>query len=114
MKFAVTERSAVKRVRSPSPYDRDEAYRLWAAKRARSREDYGASPAYAGATSPLRTRAWDELDREEKEREWARYEREQEWERYRAREYEADAADPYREREASYRADYDDRYRELT
>jgi hypothetical protein len=106
------DRAAVKRNRSPSPYDHDEAYRAWAAKRARSREEYGASPAYAGALSPPRSRNWDELDREEKEREWARYEREQEWERYRAREYEADAADPYRDREASYRAEYDERHRE--
>ncbi|UZJ53807.1 hypothetical protein CBS101457_003127 [Exobasidium rhododendri] len=109
---SVYDRGAVKRARSPSPYDRDEAYRAWAAKRARSREDYEASPAYGvGAASPLRGRNWDELDRDEKEREWARYEREQEWERYRAREYEAEAGDPYRDREASYRAEYDDRYR---
>jgi hypothetical protein len=108
-----TDRGAAKRTRSPSPYDREEAYRAWAAKRARSREDYGASPAYGvGAASPQRARNWEELDRDEKEREWARYEREVEWDRYLARRHEAEVDVPYRERDASYRADYEDRYRE--
>jgi hypothetical protein len=98
----------VKRGRSPSPYDRDEAYRAWASKRARSRDPYDAAPGYGGAASPHRN--WDQLEPEEKEREWARYEREREWDHYRAREY--DAKDPYRDREAPHRGDYDERSRE--
>lgn len=105
----LSDRVAVKRGRSPSPYDRDEAYRAWAAKRARSRDEFDAAPSWGGTSPPHRS--WDQLDREEKEREWARYEREREWERYRAREY--DAEDPYRERELPHRSDYDDRHREL-
>lgn len=106
--YSGTDRSAVKRGRSPSPYDREDPYRARGIKRSRSREDFGAAGAY-GNGSPRRS--WDQLDPEEKEREWARYEREQEWERYRAREYEAD--DPYRDREmAAHRTDLDERYRE--
>lgn len=116
----------MKRPRSPSPYDRyrgsafddDDAYRAWEGKRVRPRDEYerhdypvagGAyspPPAAAAAAAPSAraARSWDELDRDEKEREWARYERELEWERYHAGERDDD---PYR---AAYDARADDRY----
>lgn len=100
-----------KRLRSASPhdsfraYDDDDAYRSWDAKRSRPR-DAADRGNYGGGYSPNATRTWDELDPEEKEREWARYDREREWERIHGYDVDPDYRDMYR---AEHRADDDNR-----
>lgn len=78
-------------------------------QRAREREEYDQRYGMAAASSSSSLhfgggkRTWDELDREEKEREWALYERD------RARDDDRYARDRYEETRYHPRSRYDER-----